>query len=577
MNRLRFLLLAAVCLIVPASTVRSAPVPAARSGLEQVPETAPIVLHIRGIQGVHDRLVELMKQAAPDVLNKFQMQIDDFFEKGPENMLMGRKLRGLAKDGPLFLVVTSLPKLNGPIPEQPPIALVFAVNNYKEFRNNLLTEEERKNIKDEGNGIESANVDNKPLYFVDRKGYAVIAQDKEVADSFTKKIAGLHAKLSKEQIAKLTASDVGLYINMETVNKEYGDLIKQAKQAIEQLLAFAASADESQRKGIAFIFQTIEDIQTLILTAELRPGGAALHLQSDIKENSTTASYLQDWQPVDLNKQLERLPSDQVYYVGLKGSAALYKKLAALFSNLPPAQFQGLAKLMKELVKDGPDVILSSGSFPSTGLDAFYFDEPTKAVVAILEMYRNMDLEANSLKKKPEIKTNAVKHGDFKLHEVQLTLDLDKMAEEAASGRGVDGKKATLEIIKELHSEQKRVWFGTDGKTVVEITAPDWKTARKMLDQYTKGTNATKAFREVCKGMPARTSLLGIGDAVRLWKTIKPLSAAGQAEIKPSPGVFAYVGLALTLQPNYGGLDLFVPLTAAQEFYKVVIQPEMGE
>jgi hypothetical protein len=46
---------------------------------------------------------------------------------------------------------------------------------------------------------------------------------------------------------------------------------------------------------------------------------------------------------------------------------------------------------------------------------------------------------------------------------------------------------------------------------------------------------------------------------------------------KPGKGTKAYVGSAVTLQPQRGGFDLFITAAAAQEFYKAVIQPLVGE
>ena len=166
MYRLRFPLLAAVCLIVPPSVVWSAPVPGARSGLEQVPDTAPVVLHLRGIQGTRDRLVTMMKNALPDVLAKFQKEMDDFLQNGYN----GHKYRGLVNDGPIFFALTELPKAGQPLNGPPPFAFILAVSDYKEFHDNLLTEEERKSIKNKGEGIEEATFERETVYLLDRKG-----------------------------------------------------------------------------------------------------------------------------------------------------------------------------------------------------------------------------------------------------------------------------------------------------------------------------------------------------------------------------------------------------------------------
>ncbi len=278
------------------SAARSAPAPGERSGLDQVPATAPIVVHVRGVQGVRDRLVAMMENALPQVLKKFQPQMDDFLKSGKD----GRKLSGLAKDGPIFAVFTELPKPG----EEPKVALIVAVTNYKEFRDNLLTEEERKDVKTNGS-VEKATLDNKPVYFVDRKTYAVLSPHEDVATEFTKKQAGLDGKLSKELAGKLMAADMGVYVSMDTLNRQYAEQIKQARQGLEQLIDLVrAQAGKSEKGAIEMvknaigpIFQAVEDSQGVLLTVEFRPGGLALHVQSELRADSPSAQALQDAKP----------------------------------------------------------------------------------------------------------------------------------------------------------------------------------------------------------------------------------------------------------------------------------------
>jgi hypothetical protein len=431
---------------------------------------------------------------------------------------------------------------------------------------------------------------------VNRKGYAVVTPDKEVAESFTKTVNGLHKKLNKDLAAKLLSADVGVYVNMEDVNKEYGEQLKQAKQGIDQAIAFgvAAAGDESQKKfaemaknAIPHIFQTIEDMQSLLLTFELRSGGLALNAQSEMKDGSATAGLLQDARPVDF-EEMGRLPRDRAFYLGMKSSAAMFKSMGNLLSSLPTGGTKDSADLMRAYASAGPTLFLSSGAFPSAGLDVFHFDNPAKAVEATLKMYETMNPEDAKLKEKPKVTKDAEKFGDFKLHAVQMTMDLEKMAEDVAK-QGEDAKKEFIESMKRLLGGEKRtIWVGTDGKAVVSVTAPDWKTASKLLDQYTKGAGAAtdvKAFRDVRKEMPKQTSALALIEAVHLFTGVfdafKPLIPSGQLP----PGfpnlkgksTMAYLGASLTLQPNRGGLDLFITAAAAQEFYKTIIQPLVGE
>ncbi|HEY7311183.1 MAG TPA: hypothetical protein VH643_17615 [Gemmataceae bacterium] len=603
MNRLRFPVLATVGLTVllMTSAARSAPIRGDKSGLEQVPISSPIVLHLRGVQGTRDRFVTMMENALPEVLKKFQPQMDEFLKNG----FMGRKLRGAVKDGPAFLAFTELPKANDPAAGPPKMAVIVAVSNYKEFRDNILNEEERKAIKVNGEGVESVAINNEPAptYFVDRKGYAVVTPNEDVANLFTKKQKGLDDKLSKEQAARFLGSDFGVYVNMELLNKQYAEEFKKAREGIGQAIdLFAPGGDDSQKKAIELfkkaigpIFQAIEDTRSVLLTVDFRPGGLALHIDGEVVEGSTTAALLQDSKPAAL-KELDRLPQGQAYYLGMKTSSALYKGLGGLMFGVvqdpDSKEAKAVGAALDELAKAGPGVRVDGYSFPIKGLQVYQYDEPAKAVDAMVKLFGAMGpgggFSSGVLKEKPVLKTKAQKHGDFELHSVQFVWDFDKMAEQVAARGGDDAKKQFVEVMKGVMGDKLTVWFGTDGKSVVQVSAADWASARKLLDDYAKGGKTAgdaKAFQDARKEMPKQASLLGLFDSVQLAGTItdvmKPFM--GNAPLppnwpnKPEKGTSAFVGLSVTLQPQRGSLDTFITAAAAQEFYKAYIKPFLGQ
>jgi hypothetical protein len=601
MNRLRFPMLAAVGLAVLLMTnaARSAPVRGERSGLEQVPASSPIVLHLRGVQNTYDRFVAMMENALPEVLKKIKPEMDKALEEG----IMGRKLRGAVKDGPVFLAFTELPKPGEAQTGPPKMAVIIRVSNYKEFRDNLLTEEERGKIQANGEGVESVTIQNEETYFVDRKPYAIVTPNKEVANSFTKKQAGLDGKLSKEQSARFLGSDFGVYVNMGLLNKQYAEEFKKAREGIEQSIdVLTQGGDETQKKAVEMfkkaigpIFQAIEDTRGVLLTVDFRPGGLALHIEGEVAEGSTTAALMQDSRPAPL-KELDRLPRGQAYYMGLKTSSALYKGLGGMMfgivQNPDSKEAKAVAAALDELAKAGPGVRVDGYSFPLKGLQIYQYDDPAKAVDATRKLFQAMGpgggFSTGTLKEKPVVKTKAEKFGDFELHSVQFVWDLDKMAEQVAAKGGEDAKKQFIETMKGIMGEKLTVWFGTDGKSVVQVSAADWASARKLLDEYTKGGKTAgdaKAFQDARKEMPARTSLLGLFDTVQLGSmitdAIKPLMVNAPVPPnwpnKPDKGVAAFVGLSVTLQPQRGSLDTFITAAAAQEFYKAYIKPLLGE
>jgi hypothetical protein len=231
--------------------------------------------------------------------------------------------------------------------------------------------------------------------------------------------------------------------------------------------------------------------------------------------------------------------------------------------------------------------MLSSVSFPAAGLTVYQYDDPAKAVAAMLKMYQSMDPKAAKLKEKPAVKTDAEKYGEFKLHSVQMVWDFDKLAEPAAAKGGDDAKKQYIEAMKGILGEKTTMWFGTDGKSMVQVNAPDWKTAKKLLDQYSQGKETVgeaKGFQDARKEMPKQASVLGLVDATHMFATIletaRPMLPPGvnlpQLNL-PAKSPSAYVGMSVTLQPNRGSFDLFITAGAAKEFYNAIVKPLVGE
>src|SRR4051794_41292701 len=85
-----------------AAPAPAAPVPPGKTSLALVPEKAPLVLHLHGVERTRDRLVALLKTALPDQAPMVEQAINDFLKSGPDGK---RKLEGLEKDGPIFLAL----------------------------------------------------------------------------------------------------------------------------------------------------------------------------------------------------------------------------------------------------------------------------------------------------------------------------------------------------------------------------------------------------------------------------------------------------------------------------------------
>ncbi|HEX4588780.1 MAG TPA: hypothetical protein VH120_02545, partial [Gemmataceae bacterium] len=291
--------IAAGCLIT--SYGPAAPVPAGGpanlAALAVVPAQAPIVLQVRGVERTKERLTVFVNAAVPDFGPIVAAQVDQMLKSGVE----GRKLEGLAKDGPIFVALLELPSGG-----QPPMAVIARVTSYKEFRDGLLTEDERKSVKSES-GYERATLNGQDVYFIDRQDYAVVSTSKDAAEMIAKKPAGLDGKLAADVAQQLVNNDLSVYVNLAAVNKEYGEQIKSFQQLMELGINMAGGGGEKAAMEYARImygslFQAIADGRAFLLAFDFRPEGLNLHLQFKVGEDTKTNKVLKDQKPVSLEK-----------------------------------------------------------------------------------------------------------------------------------------------------------------------------------------------------------------------------------------------------------------------------------
>src|SRR5471030_1806504 len=98
--------IAVLALLVAGQTVLGAPVPEEKSPLGQVPATAPMVVHLNGVERTKDRIIALLEKALPDQAAVAASFLNTWFKDGVD----GRKLQGVPKDGHVFVVFLEMPK-----------------------------------------------------------------------------------------------------------------------------------------------------------------------------------------------------------------------------------------------------------------------------------------------------------------------------------------------------------------------------------------------------------------------------------------------------------------------------------
>jgi hypothetical protein len=339
------------------------------------------------------------------------------------------------------------------------------------------------------------------------------------------------------------------------------------------------------------MFQAIEDGRAFLAAFDFRPDGMNMRLQFQVGAETKTNVILRDQKPTALEK-MRALPAGLMTYTGSQISGDLLKSMLPFtygaFGGEGDSKTQ-LDSALKQLIAAGITGSFTATNVPPAGLQVQTFDDPVKGVAATLALFRAMGNEGtfqnSHIKGKPEIKENAETYQGFKFNFVHVTWDLDKFSETIPGGG--DAAKAAM---KRLIGEDIRLWFGTDGKRVVSVTAKDWNAARQQLDAFLSGSATLAddpAFATTRKNLPAESTMLMLADAGRftqamgdymlsLFKAIPGLQFNLPDGIKPVPTKTSYLGFAITLRPENAGLDMFVPIVGVQEMRKVLMPLFMG-
>jgi len=578
-----------VTAFIPGTPGRTAPAPVTpgESPLAVVPAQSPIVIHLHGVTRTKDRLATLVKNALPDIGPFAAAQLD----QGLATLLEGRKLQGVDPSGPVFAVFLEMPKAESDLS----LALIARVSKYADFRDGLLTDDERKSLKPDNAGYERAEIMGREYFFVDRGAYAVLTPNKDAAAQLTKKQPGLDGKISADIGRKFLEADLAAYVNIAAVNKEFGDQIRGARQFME-LAIEAMPAGGSDKQSIEMAksvfggaFQVIEDGRAIVLALEFRPEGLALHLQAQVGAETKTNKFLKDQKPSPL-EALGTMPAGMTNYTASSLGDTMMKAMAPLMYGASASDEgkKAMDAAIDQLIAAGQKLALSATNVPPAGISVTTFQDPAKAAKAQLQIYRALGEGATfqnaAIKGKPEVKENAESYKGFKFDYARIVFDLDKLAE-AVPGGGEDVKKA----MKRLLGEDIKTWFGTDGKRHVTLVAKDWSAAKEQLDTYltASGTLGTEsAYAATRKQMPAEATALMIADAGKLtqamadymlaiFKAIPGIPFNLPAEVKPVATNTSYIGFAVTFHAEHGGFDLFLPAKAVQEIRKVVL-PLLG-
>ena len=197
------------------------------------------------------------------------------------------------------------------------------------------------------------------IYFVNRKsGYAAITPHQDLATSLAKKHAGLDTHLSKPMARCLMEADAAVYIDMQAVNKDFGDQIKQGRELLKQALDNAPdkSSVEQAKRYFMPLFQAASDASAVLVTADLRPDGVLAHVEMEVATDSQTNAFLKPWKKTAM-ADLNRLPAGHMMYTALAFTPEVMKDIGPLMYGITETEGnenKALRKALDELAEAKP-------------------------------------------------------------------------------------------------------------------------------------------------------------------------------------------------------------------------------
>jgi hypothetical protein len=558
------------------------------SPLAMVPDKAPMVIAIRGLQATTDRALIMVKNALPDLADKAKEALEEGKKKVLEEMLQGRggAIKALADEGPIFLAFMEFPE---PGANEPNAAVIARVKDYKAFRDGLVKADESKDAASK-DGVETVTINGKMLHLVQAGNYAVLTPNQGTAKTFAqKKVTGLDKRLDEESAKRLLSADIGFYIDMGTVLEKYAEQIRQAQDQANDTLAQVENlgkTDKAQMKLVKMMldamFRTIQDSRTLVYTLSFEPQGLKGHIGLGLAKDSVSAKYLKDMKLSPL-AGLTRLPAGYMTYTGMDLDPQMYKIMQPLTQGIfaDPATDEGKksARALEEMVKAGPRGMASAQTVPTRSISVTQYDDPGKALAAVMSLFealaKNEQFAFMPLKEGLKVKRKAQSFRGSDWHEISMKFDLEKMFAEVPIGGD-----ELLKAMKKITGDGTNIWIGAVDKAVITATAKDWDGARALIDQYLEkksDLSADKSFRATRDNLPREITMVQVINMAKyldmITDIVRPLlQAAGQdVEIPASKEKEpAYVGVSASLLPRRVGLDVFISGGSAREVYRVI-------
>jgi hypothetical protein len=539
--------------------------------MKALPADLDIAIHLRGLGTVKSDLASMIKGMSPTAEQSLVPQLD----QGLQAIRKQISEQVLPPDSPIVALVR-LPKPGeDPGPKGPPFLTVAAIKDYPALQKSGFGLQNIKSKKESGGYDTNTGMDNagneQTVYSYKGNGFAAVSNDEDLIKAVAKPSGGktLDSKLSGEVAARFFGGDIGLYVDLATIQERYGEQIDALRQnipGVAQGLGQQGGGDPAALQAqMDALFQGLKNAKALAFNFDFASDGLKLSGVATVKDDSGVAKAR-----TGTGEMLTRMPDDASFYVYTNASVDTIEKLAR-------SNFQ---TMMGAGAKDSPDLKKGFDLQREAGVQdtamAMSMGQGTRQVLLVaatdpkkfvegittLSKAQKPSSGGEGVVKDVTITPNAETYKQLRLNRATVTLDLAKLAEKVPNNQG--GAEA---LRKMLGGDTTNTWYGTDGKRVVSATAKDWDQARAMIDQVLGsgggGLGASASYKAIRSKLPAKVgTLLLVSAQGALQAAAANLGAmTGRPAEVPGdvPKAPAYFGGALTRSAGGYTFEFLVP------------------
>ncbi|WP_169975182.1 hypothetical protein [Tautonia rosea] len=578
--------------------------------LNTLPADLPIVVRVGGMQQATNNLVTMMRAMSPNLAEQLGSQIQAAVSEFTRSLGAGQ-----GEAAALVLIDVVSPdefgnqiELEGANLQITPRAI--AVFQTQDYRGALASIAGQQNLQlEQRDGYEVVTTGNgERIFAVQKQGFAAVTQYEDLIKKVsTAPEQNLGQTLSDEMKSHFLDGDLGIYVDLASINKAYADQGEQLRgflrQQVDQIREENPETAQQIRTAYQQVFKAAENAQCMAANASFAEKGLSVSGKLVMQEDYAPIRQIAE-QGDDPADELGKLPRGSAYYSFNMLDPETLEWSMIPSGNQLEVDFPEIAKVL-----DSPEFDQAKEQFRKAGLmrssaslglgesrqgicviDAENAPALIEAVRSSVEAIKGRDF---SLIKDLSIETEAQKHEGYTFDKITATYDFDAFTQEveeqtegvknqvqqnidneninqnidlALSDRPIDREEAVA-ALRRIVGQSTTLWVGTDGSKALSVLAENWEDAQSQIDAYLandQGIGETESFQKVRAELPDRVRSLTMVDVQTGFRQIlgelrqateeKNLRAPKQTPERPT-----MIGMAVVAEPDGLRFKSFMP------------------